>query len=413
MPQNLALAHRRPSSELTESDLSHSEKIVGKSPHNETEAADCLPGQTLGAMYQEAALNSLSAGCLLLGPDLRLRYFNLAADNLLHHFIGQTMRVGQDFRLLVNEGFSEEFEQYFELALKGETVKTERALLYIEENEKWVRLTFAPARNARRKIFGVSLTMEDITKAKRAENLILKNNQKLKKTNQELEKFVYSVAHDLRSPISNVLGLNYLAKTSKTFDEAHGFLTMVDASLARMDEFVRNILDHSRNSQQQVLGQISIADFIQNLLKEHRLLVLQEGVQINTEIDPNLMWNSDSHRLSVILNNLISNALKYHDPLKEDRWVRISAEIAERGGRPLLRLVVEDNGAGIAAEHLPRLYQMFYTANPQAKGSGIGLSILKDAVVQLKGEVEVDSELGHGTTFSVELPLLANGNEES
>ena len=111
---------------------------------------------------------------------------------------------------------------------------------------------------------------------------------------------------------------------------------------------------------------------------------------------------SDRQRLKIILNNLISNAIKYHDPGKDERYI----EVALRSNAGSSLLSVRDNGQGVKEEHQKHLFEMFYTANLRAEGSGIGLYILKEAVDQLKGTVSLHSEEGQGTEFQINLPKL-------
>ena len=104
--------------------------------------------------------------------------------------------------------------------------------------------------------------------------------------------------------------------------------------------------------------------------------------------------------MGIVISNLLSNAIKYHDSSKENQFVEIATWADEEN----YYVMVKDNGVGIAKKHQENLFNMFYTANEKAKGSGIGLFILKDAMDILKGKVSIESEFGEGTEFTISLP---------
>ena len=109
---------------------------------------------------------------------------------------------------------------------------------------------------------------------------------------------------------------------------------------------------------------------------------------------------SDPYRLSVILNNLISNAIKYHDPVKDTPMIRITGEIQKNN----VTLSFEDNGIGIEERYQPKVFEMFFRATEKNKGAGLGLYIVKEAVDKLKGEVKIESVIGKGTCFRITIP---------
>ncbi len=114
---------------------------------------------------------------------------------------------------------------------------------------------------------------------------------------------------------------------------------------------------------------------------------------------------SDRHRLSVIINNLVSNGFKYFDPEKKDSFFSIYVQITEEK----VVMVFSDNGIGIDQEYLDKVFDMFFRATQSVMGSGLGLYIVQEAVHKLRGEVSVESQIGGGTTFRIEMPNFAKG----
>lgn len=125
-----------------------------------------------------------------------------------------------------------------------------------------------------------------------------------------------------------------------------------------------------------------------------------DKIEIQNEIPHDMVLPSDAMRLKIVLNNLLNNAIKYHDHNKESRFIRISVKPAGDG----MIFSVTDNGMGIPAEHHDKVFNMFYRASDKSKGSGLGLYIVKESLGQLGGTVSLKSELGQGSTFTVQLP---------
>ncbi len=109
---------------------------------------------------------------------------------------------------------------------------------------------------------------------------------------------------------------------------------------------------------------------------------------------------SDNYRLNVILNNLISNAIRYYNPYLEDAYIKVDVLVNEH----YLKIEVEDNGLGIEEKHLKNIFNMFYRATEKQSGSGLGLYIVKETVEKLNARINVKSEFGKGTTFTLRVP---------
>ena len=243
----------------------------------------------------------------------------------------------------------------------------------------------------------------ELEKAKAAEAL-QSQNAELKKINKELDSFVYSVSHNLRAPLMSVLGLLDLAKheshqsNSNSLDD---YFSMMETSIHKLDETVKEILDYSRNARQNLT--IEKIDLIQTINDHFEKMQFMPGtVSISREIkmDEQAEFYSDAYRVSVIMNNLISNSIKYFDPQKEQPFIRIEGKVTE----DYASLDFIDNGIGIEQRYLNRVFDMFFRGTDKNKGAGLGLYIVKEAVEKLKGKIIVESEVGQGTRFHIELP---------
>jgi signal transduction histidine kinase len=228
-------------------------------------------------------------------------------------------------------------------------------------------------------------------------------NAELMKINKELDSFVYSVSHNLRAPLMSVLGLLDLAKhenqnSSTSLDQ---YFSMMETSIHKLDETVKEILDYSRNARQNLtIEQVDLKKLIDEHFEKMQFMPGSAFISREIAINEQFPFYSDQYRLSVILNNLISNAIKYYDPSKEKPMLRISAEIQKEK----VSIFFEDNGIGIEDRYLLKVFDMFFRATEKNKGAGLGLYIVKEAIDKLKGEIRIESTMGKGTTFIIELP---------
>lgn len=223
-------------------------------------------------------------------------------------------------------------------------------------------------------------------------------NNALQKANDELDRFVYSSSHDLRAPLSTLLGLINIMKISEDKDEVASYLEMMVDRIEDMELFIKDITDYARNSRLEISSErINVYDFIDGVINTFTFEANKEGIRIENNINHELAINTDSKRCKVIINNLINNAIKYHDPTKEDRYIKLTA--SSNGSS--CKLEFEDNGIGIENEYQNKIFQMFYRATEKSTGSGLGLYIVKESLNKMGGEISFQSEKGKGSKFVV------------
>lgn len=235
----------------------------------------------------------------------------------------------------------------------------------------------------------------------RKQEEITKQNEELTKTNKELDRFVYSASHDLRAPLASVLGLIHISRRSRDAREIQQYLDMMYERVNRLDEFIHDIIDFARNSRTEIQrDEVYVQQMVNHVLDSLRSVVASQPIDFYIDIPDDLCFHTDMSRLTVIMNNLISNAIKYHDENKQRPFVRIEAMKGDTG----YAITVRDNGIGIENEHQARVFDMFYRASERSKGSGLGLYIVKESVDKLQGAIHLKSQLGVGSTFTIEIP---------
>lgn len=227
-------------------------------------------------------------------------------------------------------------------------------------------------------------------------------NQLLQKTNEELDRFVYSTSHDMRAPLSSVLGLIEIAKRTDDPTEMRQCLDMMKARVNNLQDFIREIRDYSRNERQEVRSEeLFVASLVKEIVNDLRFGNEAAPVSIEVEIDPALTVLGDAARMKMVLGNLISNAIRYCDLSKEKPFVKIQAN--QREG--VTAIAVEDNGIGIAHEHQDKIFNMFYRGTEKSEGSGLGLYIAQEAAHKMGGKILALSAPGVGSAFTLVLPF--------
>ena len=231
-------------------------------------------------------------------------------------------------------------------------------------------------------------------------------NKELKKLNKELDQFLYSTAHDLRSPLTSLLGLINIMRYENKQSEMVQYFDLMDKSIHRMEMFIAQIASFSKNKIMKVIPErLNLHKMVSEIFEYHNFA---EGAdKISKEIiveDDMINFYSDHNRITILFNNLISNAIRYADLKKEKSLIHVHAKIDNHEAFIEFR----DNGIGIAQEHLDKIFDMFYRAHENSKGSGLGLFIFFKTIKKLKGKVRVESTEGLGTTFFIWLPNLQN-----
>ncbi len=227
---------------------------------------------------------------------------------------------------------------------------------------------------------------------------VLDKNDELQKANAELDRFVYSASHDLRAPLSSLLGLIEVAKLDHA--GADRYLDMMKGKIQDLEDFIKEIISYSRNARMDIRRQaINLRDTIDEVTEALTFSVGNPDVHIENLVRQDLVLHTDSMRLKIVLSNLIDNALKYRDESKSRPFIRIEA--ADRDGVKVI--TVKDNGLGIDQIYLEKIFQMFFRASEQSKGSGLGLYIVKETLCKIDGSIQVESSLGTGTTFQVQI----------
>ncbi|MEJ7736491.1 MAG: hybrid sensor histidine kinase/response regulator [Chitinophagaceae bacterium] len=232
-------------------------------------------------------------------------------------------------------------------------------------------------------------------------SMIAIKNEELQKAYEELDKFAYSITHDIRSPLLSIRGAMDVAQYVTDLDEMKRMLGMMEDSVNNLDNYIQNIHDYyslKRGNLQ--IEEINFEEIVREL-KDNISQTHDTGkVNFSYSVRQHEPFRSDKLSIKIILNNLLSNAYKYQDKKNDHKTVDLSIHVATG----IATINIKDNGIGIQLIHVNDIFNMYFRASTEALGSGFGLYNVKDALLKLNGKIDVNSIIGKGSDFKVVIP---------
>lgn len=326
--------------------------------------------------------------------DYNFTAMNSAFKNLFKNNYKSIVNVGDNLLDSLPEKINIEWLQLHRRALYGEQFTTELKI-FKKKCEYTFELELNPIQNEQKEITGVCVFARNISQRKKAENEIVR-------TNFELDSFVYRTSHDLRAPLRSILGLLSIIKSEDNHEQRSTYLLLVDKSINKLDSFISDLTNFSRNSRLEIkIEKINFQEIIDECLENLQYMDYAHEVSVSTNIEGENDFYSDSVRIAIVFQNLLSNAIKYCNPRVEKSWIKIKILIEGNS----CNIALEDNGMGIRDQYLNQIFNMFFRASNDSYGSGLGLYITKQVVEKLHGVISVSSSVGIGTVFNIKLPI--------
>jgi PAS domain S-box-containing protein len=349
-------------------------------------------------------LNTIEDSIWLVNSDYELIDFNKEFYKKYKLAYGIKLAKGRNILRLVPDSMPDLRELWrirYESGLKGRPGKYLDTYPIDNEWRTFEIKTYPIVENGN--VTGLTVFSRDITNQQHTEDLLKRQNEELIKINAELDRFVYSASHDLRAPLMSVKGLINMIKVDPEKRNTDHYVKLIERSIDKLDHFILDIIHYSRNSRMDVMPkEINFQALLEESIDSLKFIDGAEQVRSVKNFNLRAPFYSDYSRLLMIFNNIIANAVRYRDHWKQDSFLEINILATEE--KAVIRF--SDNGIGIAEEYLDKVFKMFFRASADSKGSGLGLYIVKSAVDKLNGRIDVQSKIGEGTVFTIEIPNL-------
>jgi PAS domain S-box-containing protein len=350
-------------------------------------------------------LDSIPSALVAVNMKGEVLIFNRAAQQLLG--FQESEVIGQPFGALV--GSEAELLLQETLEHGRETPREETTLRGKDGSPVPVAFSTSLLRNERRNVYGAIATFVDLTPLKRAEDHARRQDRLA-----ALGRFTSSVAHEIRNPLTGIgAGVQYLSRSIGEDDPQREHLNFILSEIRRLDRIVQDLFDitHPRGLQARVA---SLEDAVRRALQSLEAHLTERGIAVEIQAQPMTPAVAyDADQIQQVFINLIKNAAEASRPGGRIRISIAPSAARRRGGRaahaPSVVARIHDEGTGISPEHLKTIFEPFFTTKPG--GTGLGLYICHDIVKRHGGTLTVQSEVGRGTTFSLDLPLDMNGGQ--
>jgi signal transduction histidine kinase len=350
----------------------------------------------------ESLDNALTEGVFRSSPDWRILFANNAMIKMLGYESLEELKSDPNQLLFAGE----ETRKYLTDRLSAQGFIENYRILLLKKDHRnfWGWLTcLRVMRNGEEYFEG---RIVNITDQVTIEEQLKEKTVQLEKKSMELDRFIYSASHDIRSPITSVLGLINIMKLELKDENSKKLLELMIVSMNRLERFVNSLVSFAKNSKKEIF--CSNIDFSKALAYTLEKLIHHPNfnkVTVTNEISLSGIFFSDLFRIRLILYNVIKNAYDFCDSNKSN--MMISIQIKTLPEKAIIEIF--DNGIGIPAKHLEKVFDMFYRGTTTSNGSGIGLYTAREAAIKLGGFITINSEYGIGTSIRIELPNSIKG----
>ena len=381
---------------------------------------------TLGKQVQQARheVEALSAGysyiCLI---NLETGDVELIKGNNIPGLNGRYTQIDHNILLeqvnrLITEPFRQSSVEFYDSTTIAKRLEGKNSLFHTCERTDgtWILSMIVPQKyDENSRVVSVLLANRDFTEEKKREleqeEALRQEKIKAEKANEAKSIFLFNMSHDIRTPMNAILGFSQLMKKELTNPKLVHYQEMIEQSSQLLLSIINNVLDMARvesgkmelDENYEVVGNIT-----QLVCGAFAAEASKKNIELNKIVNvEHKHIITDSTKMQEILSNLISNAIKY-TPEGGKVLIDVQELPYDKEGYTLIQTKVSDTGIGMSEEFLPSLFELFTrernTTLSKIPGTGLGMAIVKNLVDLMNGSIEVESELGKGSTFTITIP---------
>lgn len=363
------------------------------------------------------ALEEGPSSVYITDTEGNIEYVNPAFTNMCGYTIDDVR--GVSARILRSDYHDEEeYLRIWELLRQGTSWKGELCRRRKDGSDYWVSVLFAPVRDYNGKVARYVAISEDITAKRHSEELLRQAKEFAEQASRAKSVFLANMSHEIRTPLNAVIGYaQWLRGREEIQGEARKRLEIISQSGNHLLELINSLLEASKLE----AGRVSLneswfspADLLNSLAGMFTLDFQHRGLDFITEFDASMPSElySDAVKIRQIIINLLGNAAKF----TKAGSVRFTSSFQTKDGQPCWALQVEDTGPGITTQEMARLFHRFeqtQAGKALQSGSGLGLAISREYARLMGGDLTVQSQAGHGSKFTLWLPIQPKQKPES
>lgn len=340
-------------------------------------------------------IEALPEFIFIFDDNFFIRDVMMASNKVLLHPVNVLRDA--DGRTIYSEEVSELFLRNIRECLKDNKLKEIEYPLDVEGRRYYFQARIAPFEDNK-----VLALIHDIGDRVQRSKELLDAKQRAEDADRMKSAFLANMSHEIRTPLNAIVGFSEIISLTEDEEEKKEYLEIIRKNSGLLLQLINDILDLSRiesGKSEMHLDMVPLSTIVEESGKVHRLK-MPAGIRLEVHLpQEDIIILADRNRLTQVLSNFMSNAIKNTSEGK------ITLGMTKTGEE--VRIYVSDTGCGIPEEKLPQIFNRFEKLNDFVQGTGLGLSICKSIVERLGGRIEVESELGRGSTFAMCLPLGA------
>ncbi|KEQ25646.1 two-component system histidine kinase PnpS [Paenibacillus tyrfis] len=373
---------------------------IGQLGHAINRMADSLQLQMNRILEDEnrlkSVLENMISGVMMIDREGKIVLLNRSAEDIL----------GFSAQELLGKKFDQAKQQFEFTQLIQECIDVREhmrdEMIFYYPSERILEINLSPISDSSQEWTGLLIVLHDITAVRRLERM--------------RSEFVANVSHELKTPIAAVKGFaeTLLAGALNDKETARSFLQIIFDESERLNRLIGDILELSKIESKRIPLQFSpvhLETFVGHCVNVMRTEAAKKSIELDMQVPEDIYMEADEDRLRQILINLLSNGINY---TPEGGKVKVKVEQLLGGTSEAaddkVRFTIADTGIGIPKKDLPRIFERFYRVDKarsrSSGGTGLGLSIVKHLVELHKGTIRVESEVGVGTKFEIDMPMI-------